>query len=78
MSDLAEQLREKSKRDDALIVGSEIRAALQEQRDRIEALEAVIDLIKTMTWHPKQVRDIKTREMMRVLKALKDNQENEG
>jgi len=38
----AKELSIKSRRDDALIVGSEIRNALQEQQDRIEQLEAVV------------------------------------
>ena len=37
---LAGKLNERSKFDDAMIVGSEIRAALQEQRQEIERLEA--------------------------------------
>ena len=38
MNDLARELSERSKLDDALIVGSEIRAALQEQREQIDRL----------------------------------------
>ena len=36
---LAGQLRERSKRDNEIIVGSEIRAALDEQQSRIDMLE---------------------------------------
>jgi len=38
----AKELSIKTRRDDALIVGSEIRNALQEQQDRIEQLEAAL------------------------------------
>ena len=43
MSDLANELSIRSRRDDAIIVGSDIRAAIQEQCDEIERLTAERD-----------------------------------
>ena len=46
MSELSKALFEKSKYDDALIVGSEIRAALQEQANEIERLEKEVERLR--------------------------------
>ena len=42
---LADELWERSRHDDEIIVGSEIRAALQEQRDRIGKLKYALSLM---------------------------------
>ena len=53
----ADALREKSKRDDAVIVGSEIRAALQEQRDTIEQQADAIESCEADIKHMQTVVD---------------------
>lgn len=45
MGKLADALNEKSKRDDALIVGSDIRGALQEQSDEIRQKDEALRFI---------------------------------
>ena len=48
MSDLAKALVEKSKDDRAMIVGSEIRGAIQELTDEIERLRGALTLIASL------------------------------
>lgn len=48
MTTLADALRERSKNDRDIIVGSEIRAALQEQRDEIERLTLKLDRCRAL------------------------------
>ncbi len=75
MSNLAEELNERSKHDDEIIVGSEIRAALQEQRLEIERLEKALEgmtELRQATTEQKDAATEKVRELDSLFRRAKE------